>query len=99
MDVEVHQVVTGSRKVWLLIVEILSPPPSGHDKDTVLCHFYWPSWDSVLPVLHLCPLPRPTHFTLKMEAARSSETLVSYHITPCRQDSEDQDLKLHCVKT
>jgi hypothetical protein len=35
------------------------------------------------------------HFTLKMEAARSSETLVSYHITTRRQDSEDLDLNLH----
>jgi len=25
--------------------------------------------------------PSPTHFTLKMEAALSSETLVHYHIT------------------
>jgi len=32
-------------------------------------------------------------FTLKMEAARSSETLVSYHITTRRQSPEDHDLR------
>jgi len=30
-------------------------------------------------LLHLGPLPGTTHFILKMEAASSSETLVSYH--------------------
>jgi hypothetical protein len=29
------------------------------------------------------------HFTLKMQAAKSSETLVSYHITTRRHDPED----------
>jgi hypothetical protein len=34
----------------------------------------------------------PTYFSLKMEAARSSETLVSYHITKLRHNPEDHDL-------
>jgi len=33
-------------------------------------------------------------FTLKMEAARSSDTLVSYHITTQCQNPEDCNLKL-----
>jgi hypothetical protein len=33
------------------------------------------------------------HFTLKMEAAKSSETFVSYHYTIWRDYSEDLDLK------
>jgi len=35
--------------------------------------------------------PSSSHFTLKMEAARSSETLVSYHITTRRHNPEDRD--------
>jgi len=35
--------------------------------------------------------PSPTHFTLKMEAAWSSETLVSCHITARRYNPEKQD--------
>jgi len=31
------------------------------------------------------------HFTLKMEAASSSETLVSYYITTCFHNLEDND--------
>jgi len=34
-----------------------------------------------------------THFTLKMEAARSFETLVSYHITTRRHNPQDNDFK------
>jgi len=30
-----------------------------------------------------------------MEAARSSDTLVSYHSTTCHQNPEDLDLNLH----
>jgi hypothetical protein len=33
--------------------------------------------------------------TLKTEAARSSETLVSYHNTKRRHNPEDRDLNLH----
>jgi hypothetical protein len=36
----------------------------------------------------------PDHFTMKMEAAWASETLVSYHNTRRRYNSEDLDLKL-----
>jgi len=36
----------------------------------------------------------PNHFTLKMGAARSSETLVSYHITTRRYNPEDLDINL-----
>jgi hypothetical protein len=39
--------------------------------------------------------PSTFHFTLKMEAARSSKTLVSYHNTTRRHNSEDLDLNLH----
>jgi len=35
------------------------------------------------------------HFTLKMEAARTSETLVSYHNTTLRHSPEDLDMNLH----
>jgi hypothetical protein len=54
------------------------------------CHFmarlhppsYWLSHISTLPnpciSLHLGPLPSTIQFTLRMEAARSSKTLVSY---------------------
>jgi hypothetical protein len=36
---------------------------------------------------------------VKMEAARSSETLVSYSNTTRRQNPEDLDLNLHRVKS
>jgi hypothetical protein len=35
------------------------------------------------------------HFTLKMEAARSTETLVCCHITTRRHDPEDLNVNLH----
>jgi len=41
--------------------------------------------DFTMNIIHTC------EFTLKMEAARSSETLVSYHITWCH-NPKDLDL-------
>jgi hypothetical protein len=37
-------------------------------------------------------------FTLMMEAAKSSETVVTYHIPKWRNQPEDHDLILHCVE-
>jgi len=49
----------------------------------------------ILPVLYIYSLTSSTHFTLKMDAAWYSETLVSYHnITWC-QNTEDLDLNIH----
>jgi len=51
-----------------------------------------------LPMLilhaYICaPFPSTIHFTLKMEAARSSETLVSYCNTTQHHNPEDLDMK------
>jgi hypothetical protein len=40
-------------------------------------------------------LDNSIHFTLKMEAARSSETLVFYHITTLRYNPEDLESNLY----
>jgi len=42
-----------------------------------------------LPPCICDPIPSIIHFTLKMEAARSSKILVSYHITTQHHDSKD----------
>jgi len=52
-----------------------------------------------LPLLQLGPLPGITDFTLKMEVAQSSETLVSYYNTAWCHNPEDLDLKRHCCES
>jgi hypothetical protein len=47
------------------------------------------------PLWGVFPLPSPLYFTLKMEAALLSETLVSCHITTRRHNPEDHDLNPH----
>jgi len=49
------------------------------------------------PLLHVymyASFPSAIHSTLKMEAARSSKMMVSYHITTQCQNQENYDLKL-----
>jgi hypothetical protein len=46
-------------------------------------------------LLHPDPLAAITHFTLKMDVAMSSETLVSYHNTTRRHNTEDLDLNYY----
>jgi hypothetical protein len=53
---------------------------------------------SYIPCLYLCPIPGVIHFTLNMEAARFSKTLVSYHNTTWHHNSKDFDLNLHCCE-
>jgi hypothetical protein len=56
---------------------------------------YWPARTPTpltLPAYIYVPFPSAIHLTLKMEALRSSETLVSYHNTTWRHDPEDLDL-------
>jgi len=43
--------------------------------------------------LYLCPLPSAVHFTLKMEAAWSSEVSVSYCFNTWYHNPEDHDMK------
>jgi len=45
-------------------------------------------------VTYCIHLQGEVHFTLKMEAARSSETLVSHHFTLRRHNPEDHVLHL-----
>jgi hypothetical protein len=75
---------------------------------TILSHFllaarppflasYW-LLDSALlytPCLYLCPFLSTIHLTLKMEAARSSKALASYHSITQHNNPEDCVVNLH----
>jgi hypothetical protein len=68
-------------------------PQAGFTQLRIGWHFsVYPSYSMFLC---LCCLSSTMHFILKMEAARSSETLVYYHSTTQHHNPEDQDLNLH----
>jgi hypothetical protein len=60
-----------------LLLHSLYWPWKGHCLTQLSVDTYGTLPPLILPALYLCPLPNPNHFTLKMEAAWSSETLCS----------------------
>jgi hypothetical protein len=82
---------------------LFTPPviPNGPYKITLLPHFLLACTVAALSYtlcFYQCPLLNTIHFTLKMETAWPSWTLVSnYIITQC-QNLEDHNLNLHCCK-
>jgi hypothetical protein len=74
---------------WNQLVTLLKAPSSPSS--------YWPRWYSTLlfvfPVLHLYPLPNPTHFTMKMEAPKSSVHNIGI-LLQCYMASEPRRMQL-----